>query len=651
MHRPLTMTTTHDTLDLPVASSLRLSRRHCLSLATAGLVAPLLQACGGGGGSGAAALASLPSESSVSESVRWCREAIQAALSRSDSATTAVSVALLADDRVVWREAFGHADRENGLLATPDTRFNIGSVSKMVATLAVMILRDRGKLALDQPLVELLPAFSMLSPGFTRITVRHLVSHASGVPGTNDRNLFGFVPILDYAQDTLYGLSQSHLKHEPGELAVYCNDGFTLVEPLVRTLTGKSFTGFVQEEIFGPLGMSLTGYPTVALPEGSFVHPYHKGQRLPQEMTAAHATGGVFSTPTDLMKLARLFLDQGAYQGRRIVSAEAIRDMGMDQAAYVRINPVASSTTWGLGWDAVRQEGLAAAGLQAWQKGGDTFFFSTQFFVLPEPRLAMMISGNGFDYGALSLAEGVLLRAARERGAIGALPATIVATVPPASSSSPDLAKLAGIYASEAGPFRILAEGDGSLTLSHWLADGHWEAAAGTGKLRERNDGHWWSDENPALSVRFQTVDGHRYLIARVLSANRQYWIGNIVGERLSPLDAPLPVAWRARVGSRWVCNNESPESLIKVLGPTIGSIDELKELPGYVLWSNKQLLRVVDDGTAGMTIKAPGFAGRDLVELRMVPVPDPTNPQGPSEELHNGSLVFQRVATSPPGP
>ena len=639
------MTSAHDTPDLSVASSLRLTRRQCLSLATAGLAAPLLQACGGGGGSGAAALASSPSESSVSESVRWCREAIQAALGRSDSATTAVSVALLADDRVVWREAFGYSDREGGVPATPETRFNIGSVSKLMATLAVMILRDRGQLALDQPVVELLPAFSMLSPGFTRITVRHLVSHASGVPGTNERNLFGFVPVPDYAQDTLYALSQSHLKHEPGELAVYCNDGFTLVEPLVRALTGKSFTGFVQEEIFDPLGMSLTGYPTAFLAEGSFVHPYDHGRRLPQEMAAAHATGGAFSTPGDLMKLARLFLDQGAYQGRRIVSADAIRDMGTDQADHVRINPVAASSTWGLGWDAVRQEGLAAAGLQAWNKGGDTFFFSTQFFVLPAPRLAMMISGNGFDYGALSLAEGVMLRAARERGAMAALPATIVASVPPVSSSSPDLARLAGIYASETGPFRILAEGDGALTLGHWLADGRWDAVAGSGTLRERSDGRWWSDDNPALSLRFQAVDGHAYLIKRVLSINRQYWIEEVVGERLPPLDTPLPAAWRGRLGSRWVCINESPESLVKVLGPTAGGIDELKELPGHVLWNNKQLLRVVDDQSAAMTIKAPGFAGRDLVELRLVPVPDPANPERPAEELRIGSMVFRRAA------
>jgi len=122
------------------------------------------------------------------------------------------------------------------------------------------------------------------------------------------------------------------------------------------------------------------------------------------------------------------------------------------------------------------------------------------------------------------------------------------------------------------------------------------------------------------------------------------------LGERLPPLHAPLPDAWRARLGSRWVCTNESPESMAKLLGPTIGHIDELKELSGYILWNNRQLLRVVDDLTAGMTIKVPGFAGRDLVELRMVTVSDPTNSRGSSEELHEGSFVFQRQPHRPEG-
>ncbi len=604
-----------------------LSRRNCLNLATVTLAAPLLQACGGGG-------SNTPDPTHTdSESVRWCRETIRATLARANIATTAVSVALLADDRVVWREAFGHANRETGLLATPDIRFNIGSVAKVVTTLAVMILRDRGQLSLDQPVVELLPAFSMRSPAFTRITVRHLLFHASGMPGTNYRNTLNFAPMLDYAQQTLQALAQSRLKHEPGELSVYCNDGFTLVELLVRALTGLSFTAFVQREIFDPLGMDLSGYALTYATEGTFVHPYYKGQRMPQEMAACFATGGVLTTPTDMLKLARLFLNEGVYRGRRIVSAEAVQEMGMSQDPRVRIN-LTPDLHWGLGWDSVQQPGMHAAGLRGWRKGGNTDFFAAEFMVLPEARLAVMIAGCGQDYGAIQLAEGLLLRAAAERRAIQAIPATIAPVVPLPITPAPDRAPLLGVYARTTSPVQVLAGSNGSLTLRYWTKTG-W--AVFQDQLRARTDGHWWSDGKNTSCFRFQTVDGHHYLVERKLSANKLYWTDDPVGEWLAPLAKPLSPAWQSRLGSEWRCTNDSPDSLTSRLYPVPGSIDELMDMPGYILWNNEQLLRVMDDEEASMTVKVPLFGGRDLIELRMVMV----NGQ---EELHSGSQVFQRT-------
>lgn len=607
-----------------------LSRRDCLGLATAGLAAPLLQACGGG----SSGTPQTPPQAET-EAVRWCREAILKTLNRSDSATTAVSVALLADDRVIWREAFGQANRETGLLAAPDTRFNIGSVAKVFAALAVMILRDRGLLALDQPVVELLPAFSMRSPGFTRITVRQLISHSSGVPGVNFRNVFDFVPVLDYAQDTLKSLALSRLKHEPGELAVYCNDGFTMVELLVLQLTGLSYPAFIQREIFNPLGMSLSGYALAPAAEGTFVHPYYKGQTLSQEMPAAYATGGVISTPTDMMKLARMFLDDGVYEGRRLVSADALREMSVNQVTRTRIK-LTSTFRVGLGWDTVQQLGMEAAGLRAWSKNGGTTFFSSEFFVLPEARLAMMVTGNGFDYGSLALTEGLLLRTAVERGVIKAMPPAIVAQVPPLASSAPDTAVLAGVYANHNAPAQVLVAADGSLTVRSWSEAG-WTTVQE--RLQVRTDGRWWSDGQATVCYRFQTMEGHRYLIRRSLSGNQLYWDEAPVGEWLPPLATPLPAAWQARVGSRWLSVNDSPDSVEARLGPRIWNINALAEMPGYILWDNAQLLRLIDDNEAGMTVKVPVNAGRELVELQMVRA----NGQ---EEMHCGTLVFLRMAT-----
>ena len=101
-----------------------LSRRSLLGLTTAGLVAPLLQACGGGSRS-ATDLAS----------VQWTRQTILEALNRPGTDMTALSVALFAGDRVVWSEAFGTVNRETGRKATVDTRFNVGSVAKVFAAL------------------------------------------------------------------------------------------------------------------------------------------------------------------------------------------------------------------------------------------------------------------------------------------------------------------------------------------------------------------------------------------------------------------------------------------------------------------------------------------------------------------------------------
>lgn len=421
-------------------------------------------------------------------------------LNRTGMNATAVSVALMANDQIVIREAFGYSDRENGLLATPDTRVNIGSVARVFTALAIMILRDRGQLTLEQPLVELLPAFRMRSPEFSGITVRHLITHASGMPGTNSRNVFNFAPKPDYAQDTVQVLASSRLKHEPGELSVYCNDGFTMVEPIVHELTGLTFPEFIQREILDPLAMSSTGYSFSPSAEGTFVHPYYDGKRLPQEMPAAFATGGIVSTPTDMMKFARLFIDQGAYSGKRIVSADGVREMSMDQGSRVRINLTPSAVRLGLGWDSVKQLAMEAAGLNAWAKNGGTTFFLTEFVVLPEARIAMMVNGNGHDYGSLRLAEELLLRFAAEQGKIRAIPAKVSPSAPPLLTPAPNTDLLVGVYACHTSPCQVLRADDGTLTLRRWSEEGWPILLAG---LRARNDGHWWSDAEPTCCYRF----------------------------------------------------------------------------------------------------------------------------------------------------
>jgi hypothetical protein len=143
------------------------------------------------------------------------------------------TVAITDGGAVVYSEGFGMADRENSVPVDTNTIFNIGSSSKTFDSAAVMRLVDDGKVKLDAPVIRYLPEFKMEDPRYKDITVRMLLDHSSGLPGTTTANNVGYAVNPSFYKDTLETLSHSHLKAAPGDFAPYCNDGFTLAEMLV----------------------------------------------------------------------------------------------------------------------------------------------------------------------------------------------------------------------------------------------------------------------------------------------------------------------------------------------------------------------------------------------------------------------------------
>lgn len=627
----------------PVSSS----RRQFLGYGAAGMLAAVLPSGDADG--------SLP-PAAYSQTIEWGRNEILRALAGDPGNVAAVSIALLKNDTVVWQQAFGRATVRDNVAATIQTRFNIGSVSKVLAALAAMILRDRGLLDLDVPVTRYLPGFTMLSPEYARITTRHLLSHSSGLPGTSLRNAFTFKPIPDYAVNAEAALADQHLKHLPGMLAVYCNDGFTMIERVVAALAKQDYASFIQANVLDPLGMADSGFLTKERAGGLFALPYSGGRQYSQEFVSPLATGGLTATPGDMMKLARLFLERGTYRSRRIVSADGIAQMGTDQTRSLIINP-SPQWVWGLGWDSVRHPGLVAAGVQAWQKNGGTAFFSSDFYVLPDQRLALMVTGNTGDsqrsdtYRAGALAEGVLLRALVEEGSIRTLPPLVAHTAPP-MAASPDLADAVGVYANYNQPMRVTANQDGSFSLSSWNGSA-WRPMSGDPSYSYRSDGWWWSNDAP-ISYRFEVVSGtaangqpyrYRYLMLRGSLFGAGYNETTLpMGQQLLPL-APLSAAWQARMGKTWTVTNESPATVPSTLnGVPYATLGSLSELPGYILVRNSsyddgspeyQLLAPLTDDRAGMTVKIPANAGRDLYELHFTIV-------GGKEMLTIGSWVYE---------
>jgi CubicO group peptidase (beta-lactamase class C family) len=580
------------------------TRRDVLCLAGAGLLAPaLLGSCGGGGNGG----------TSYSTTKSEARAAILKALADTD--TPSASVALIDRGQVVWAEGFGVIDKLTRVAPGVDTMFGIGSVSKMISTIATMILVDRQRVDLDAPLTRYVPDFRMASPEYTRIKIRMLLSHSSGFPGTEYRNSTTEVPVAGYARQTQETLATARLKHAPGEMAVYCNDGFAMIELVVSAVTGKSYVQFVQDEILTPLGMDHSGFTLTVFPAGTYAPGYRGDVKQPLECLNCYGGGGLYSTPSDMGRIAIMLMNGGEFDGRRILSAAAAAEMARDQTASLPFNPV-PSYRYGLGWDGVIEGGLEAVGVTTWHKNGGSVFYGSELFVAPQERLAVFITATSTGYNPVRLAELILLHALVERGRIAAMPALLAnVPLPERTATDADLAAIAGCYGRHDMVMRIEVQSDRTLTL---LADaqGQWRPR-GTG-LKLRADGTWSSDIAPHLSFRTLTADGRRYLVVRAVNGYGHVEEDLLYGQAMAP-QAALSAAWQARVGRKWLTVNEHPLAIEQPLSVGLHAVPELR---GYVITDAGQIVDPSGDDTrARMCLNIPIIGGTDLndvvVEMR----------------------------------
>ena len=499
--------------------------------------------------------------SPYARTIRDGRAAARALLEQTGAPS--LSLALVSNGRVVWRQSFGYADVDTKTAPTPTTRYGIGSVSKTVATVALMQLVDDGLVSLDEPVVAYLPEFRMASPGYRNVTVRMLLDHSSGFPGS----AYGSAMATDYWPgylDQVMGtLAVSRLKHTPGALSVYCNDGFTLIEGIVAAVTGEPFPEYVQDEVLVPLGMTDSAYPLTEFADGSYAKAYgDDGSANPREVVNALASGGLYSTPTDMAQLATMFMSRGAYGGRQILSAASVREMGTDQTVGEIRPTVFKAAKYGLGWDSVTQPGLLKAGFTAWMKGGDSSDYHAGFVVVPGQDLAAVVQGVApIDSGkAETLCERILLHALRDRGALRRLPAPIPAVAPPVKAAT--AAQLRAIQGYWAGNSLVLKAESGadpqSVTVFTLGPDGAWhEMVAG---LRMRTDGRF-HHKGSAGSIWIASAAGRRYLVVRT-AAGGFYYDNMPLAQKLTTGE-PLSKAWDSRLGGVWLAVNECPTSTI----------------------------------------------------------------------------------------
>jgi len=156
---------------------------------------------------------------------------------------------------VVYSNAFGKANFQTSTNFTLDTPSNIGSLTKQFTAMTIMILAERSKLNYDELVSKYIPEFSR-SPHLTKITLRHLLTHTSGIRDYGDLG----IDDSGLTEERLIAaiLEKEELHSEPGQKYRYSNPGYALLAIVVHRVSGKPFGDFLDQEIFKPLGMSNT---------------------------------------------------------------------------------------------------------------------------------------------------------------------------------------------------------------------------------------------------------------------------------------------------------------------------------------------------------------------------------------------------------
>jgi CubicO group peptidase (beta-lactamase class C family) len=171
----------------------------------------------------------------------------------SDSPGCALGVIQNGD--LIYKQGYGMADLEHNISITPNSVFNIASVSKQFVAMSLLLLEEEGKLSFDDNIRIYLPE---LPEYFAPITIRNLIHHTSGIPDYELRwNIEGKDFLNCTTEDELYKqiCSQEKLDFKPGEKHQYSNSGYFLAGLIVKRASGKSLKDFAEEKIFKPLGM------------------------------------------------------------------------------------------------------------------------------------------------------------------------------------------------------------------------------------------------------------------------------------------------------------------------------------------------------------------------------------------------------------
>ena len=276
---------------------------------------------------------------------------------------------------VVLSKGYGSANLEWDIPNTPTTKFRLGSVTKQFTAASILLLEERGKLSVNDPVRKYIPD---APAAWDKVTIYHLLTHTSGIPSFTGFPEYGPTEALPTTPEKLVArFRDKPLEFQPGEKWNYSNSGYVLLGYLIEKITGESYAKFVRENIFEPLAMKDSGYDSNSAILPHRASGYTPSPTGPQNagfvhMSIPHAAGALYSTTEDLLRW-----ELGLFGGK-LLKPESLVKM---------TTPFKDDYAFGL---SVHGEGKH----KVIEHGGGIEGFNTQLSYYPESKLAVIVLGN-----------------------------------------------------------------------------------------------------------------------------------------------------------------------------------------------------------------------------------------------------------------
>ncbi|MGH9349247.1 MAG: serine hydrolase domain-containing protein [Vicinamibacterales bacterium] len=317
----------------------------------------------------------------------WERVAELATARMREANTPGLALAITSRDRLLHVATFGFANLAARRRLTPDTLFEIGSVSKSFTAIALLQLRDEGRFDPHAPIARYLPWFSVRS-SYAPITGHHLMSHTSGLPRDRDD-----VPSSRYQA---YGVRDREAGYAPGVHYAYSNVGYQVLGYALESIEHQPYADVIAQRILGPLGMQASAArfthetrPRLAVGYARLYddRPSHPAHPLVPATWLEYAAGdgSIVSTPADMAAYARMLLNRGAGPGgRRVLSDEGFRLL------TGRAIPSGEKAWYGYGMSTSERGGRAIL-----SHSGGMVGYASMLVADPEAGVAAVVFVNG----------------------------------------------------------------------------------------------------------------------------------------------------------------------------------------------------------------------------------------------------------------